>query len=335
MKMKLLAAALALLSVLSLSACSLFHTHVEEPIPAVYATSFSTGVTEGVRCRDCGEILQEGEETPIVEPVDIRFSSGSVTQEPTVITTEHFRFEIPANVYIPDGFEEKVEQIASLVEHFSGLTLNSNPNYDEGLILVEVIKPINTEAELQEHASASPGIIYLQSGDLLDLGTLAHEMSHYLQYNQSPWFYCTWAMESISTYTTYKIQKYIQENDSELLSFVGTTNKSLSDLKITNFDALYENSMEYWIDHVFEYSGNTDYSIGFTLAWYLDETFGDYTKWILEYEKANPYYDSGADDMMLSGEEQLRAFTMTYGEDVFDNFYAWLKQNQSDRKSVV
>ena len=98
---------------------------------------------------------------------------------------------------------------------------------------------------------------------------------------------------------------------------------------LENFDELYKHSMEYWMDNTFEYSGNNNYAIGFALAWFLDEVYGDYTKWITEYEKENPMYLANVNTDALSNEEQLKAFYLAYGEDVFDKFYSWLKQNES------
>ena len=176
------------------------HVHVEEIIPAVYATTFSTGMTEGIRCSACGEILKECETTPTVAPVEISFPAGSVTQEPTVITTEHFRFEVPANVYIMDGFAEKFDLLCAIMEEVSGLKFDANPHYSENLIQVEVLKLTDTESEMGP-AYASYGSITVSSGDLVDFYALIHEGSHALHYSQSPWFYCTWAMEGISTCT--------------------------------------------------------------------------------------------------------------------------------------
>ncbi len=354
-KTKLLTAALALLIILSLVSCEEYesgpvneafdtnssniinsdtssspeHVHIEEVIPAVYATSFSTGMTEGTICAECGKTLKKGEEIPMVAPVEIRFPTGSVTQEHTVITTEHFRFEIPENVYILDGFAEKIDLLCSIMEEVSGLKFDANPHYSENLIQAEVVKLTDTESEMGP-AYASYGSITVSSGDLVDFLTLIHEGSHALHYSQSPWFYCTWAMEGISTYTTYKTQKYIQENYPELTPFAQTVNVSLLNMGIYDFSEIYKYSMEYWIDHDFEHSGNGNYPIGFMLAWYLDETFGDYTKWILEYEKLNPYFEETwhrSDE--LPKENQLNAFKSVYGEDVFDNFYAWMKQNET------
>ena len=135
-------------------------------------------------------------------------------------------------------------------------------------------------------------------------------------------------MEGISTYTTYKTQKYIAQYYPDLIPIVGTINQSIVNYSISNYSKLYEYPLEYWMENTFEFSGNTNYSIGFRFAWYLDEVYGDYTKWIFEYEKVNPYDRANTKTNKLPIEEQIKAFKLAYGEDVFEGFYAWLKENE-------
>ena len=135
-------------------------------------------------------------------------------------------------------------------------------------------------------------------------------------------------MEGVSTYTTYKVQEYIEQNHPELVTIVGDVNQSFLNYSIDDYDELYKYSMEYWADHTFEYAANVNYTIGFRFMWYLDEVYGDYTKWIYEYEKANPYNSTTGLNDMLATEEQMKAFRMAYGEDVFDGFYTWVENNR-------
>jgi hypothetical protein len=89
--------------------------------------------------------------------------------------------------------------------------------------------------------------------------------------------------------------------------------------------------MEYWMDNVIE-GPNANYSIGFRLMWFLEQTYGNYIKWITELEESYPCYvhslHDGNRDNRLAKEKQLEAFYMAYGEDVFDKFYDWLKENE-------
>ena len=266
--------------------------------------------------------------TPEPEKINIEYlTSGGITSDETVLKTKHLRFEIPANVYIPDDFVENVDILTSAMEKVSGMKFSGNPKYSPELLSGVVKKMTDTECELGG-AHAFPGGVVIYSGDLIDLFALVHECSHALQFNQSEWSYCTWAMEGISTYTTYKIQKYVEQNHPELVPIVGCVDDSLNNYRIWNYDELYKQSMEYWVENTFEYAGNVNYTIGFRFMWYLDEVHGDYTKWIYEYEKMNPFYLSERGSDEVETEDQIQIFKTVYGENVFDDFYLWLKENQ-------
>ena len=88
--------------------------------------------------------------------------------------------------------------------------------------------------------------------------------------------------------------------------------------------------MEYWIDNILdaEYSVNANYTIGFRLMWYLDETHGNYTDWIFKLEESYPFSEYSTGSNQLPKEKILEVFYMTYGGSVFDDFYAWLKNNE-------
>jgi len=192
----------------------------------------------------------------------------------------------------------------------------------------------DTERELGG-ASGGPSGVHMCSGDMLDLYTLVHECSHALQFNQSNWFFCTWAMEGISTYTTYKVQKYVEENYPDLVPIVGSVDQSFGNFFISDYDELYKHPMEYWVENTFEYAGNENYTIGFRFMWYLEETYGEYTKWIYEYEKMNPYYRSHDMGNVVKTEDQIQIFKTVYGDNVFEEFYLWLKENEELFESGV
>ena len=122
------------------------------------------------------------------------------------------------------------------MEEVSGLKFMGNPNYVRDLIEVRVVKLSEEEGEYGP-AYAIPGYYaVISSGDLLDLYALIHECSHMLRYSQSHWEYCTWAEESISTYTSYKVQEYIAEHYPELMYSVDTVNTSLFNYGTASID---------------------------------------------------------------------------------------------------
>ena len=273
--------------------------------------------------------------TPEPEKLNIEYlTSGGITTGETVLKTKHLRFEIPENVYIPENFVENVDVLTSAIENLSGMKFEGNSNYSPELIKVTVKKMTDTERELGG-ASAGPDGVNMCSGDMLDLYTLVHECSHALQFNQSQWFYCTWAMEGISTYTTYKVQKYVEENYPNLVPSVGSVDQSFVNFTITDYEELHSHPMEYWVENTLKGSWNDNYPIGFRFMWYLEETYGEYTKWIYEYEKMNPYYRSNDMGNVVKTEDQIQIFKTVYGENVFDEFYLWLKENQELFESGV
>ena len=169
------------------------------------------------------------------------------------------------------------------------MKFEGNPQYADGLLIVEVQKDNSTEREYGP-AYASAGGAVICSGDLLDLSTLVHECTHTLQFRQSAWHYCQWAMEGITEYTVCKTKAYMQKHYPNRIDTVSTTTQSILNMTITDYDELYSHSMEYWIDNILESSVNANYTIGFRLMWYLDQTYGNYTDWIYKLEETYPKY---------------------------------------------
>ncbi len=322
----------------------------KETVDAGFAADCTkNGLSDGKHCTVCGYITipQTVIKAPPhnivdnactvckkVQPISGEFVNptlGYITSEATEIVTDHMIFKLPANVYVMDDFVNIVNKVSAAMEQVSGMKFKANPNYckyngTSDRLYVNVIKKEGTEIG-SAYASAMQGAV-IPPCDIVDFFALIHESAHVLQYRQSGWAYCTWAMEGISTYTTYKTACYMHENYPELSIIVSSPDHSIGNYSIRDYSKLYEHSMEYWMENTFEYSGNNNYSIGFRFAWFLDEVYGDYTKWIYTYEEYRPYHSSGIYNNALALEEQVKAFKMAYGENVFKEFYAWLKQNE-------
>ena len=306
------------------------------------------GLSDGKHCTICGYITVpqtalKALEHNIVDgictvckknqPISGEFINptlGYITSAQTEIVTDHIVFKLPANVYVMDDFVNIVNKVTAAMEEVSGLTFKSNSTYCQisgttERVYADVIRPEGSE---YGGGWAAVDGITLSPCDLVDFFLLINFSATSLQYRTSPWYYCTWAMSGVSSYTNYKTSSYIYENYPELINIVGTPNRAIYNYTISDYSKLYENTLEDWMENTFEYSINANVSIGFRFMWFLDETYGDYTKWISAYEEYSPYHSAGSESYQLPFEEQAKAFKMAYGDDVFDKFYAWMKQNE-------
>lgn len=290
---------------------------------SVVHSLFDEGKTR--RCVVCGIEGKTPEEMP----------TGFITREETVIDIGKVIFIIDPNVYVPGDVEQKAAKIVAAIEAASGLSF-SDAKYNENIVTVYVGKEDhsdneNIEPESETGSAWAEGgksrVLKICSGDLL-LGNdeaLVHELSHTLNYSHSSNMFCQVASEGFSTYNSYKTLKLLEKTDPETAYLLAPSSNSYIDMEIYKPEAVYTQPFEYWMENGFpyEYSGNGSYSLGFRFMAYLDEVYGDYTRWI-------PVSDEiPGDDFDFPIKAQLIAFRQAYGDDVFDGFYPWLKENES------
>ena len=146
MKVKSVVFLTVLIAILSFAACGHLHTEVIDA--AIAPTGFLKGATEGKHCSVCQEILIAQQPIDVIPPVKIDFPSGSITAENTIITTDHLKLNIPANVYIPDDLVENINIITSAMEIVSGMNFEVNPKDNKDRLSVEVIKMTEFRNEL-------------------------------------------------------------------------------------------------------------------------------------------------------------------------------------------
>jgi hypothetical protein len=162
--------------------------------------------------------------------------------------------------------------------------------------------------------------------DLIQYNDLVRVYGDVLEYNTSRWFWSYFSQGGLRAYITYKTRAYVEENCPQRLILTGSPNESFLDHSVYDYNALYRYPVEHWLENTFTEAANIDSSIGFRFMWYLEEVYGDYTRWLTEYEKSKPsprYFST------LSVSKEIQAYKKAYGDDVFDGFYPWLKERES------
>ena len=272
---------------------------------------------------------------------------GYITTEEETIDTGDFVYHIGANIFIPGYLQEISTVLENTIPQVSGLTWAGN-GYASSRITDEKIHITSSRdyiyagedwfdgldttelglamASHREHALVAPGDLFLYSND-----TIPHETSHVLRFKQSGWEFSRPLEEGISTFTSHQVLKHLEENDPTAAYYLGRSSYTVGNMFITDYEPLYSQPVEYWLQNEYPHSGNPGYCIGFRFMWYLQETYGNYAQWITDFEAAYPYWDAG-----YSWESEypgmstvLESMKQTYGEDVFDNFYPWLRENEA------
>lgn len=267
-----------------------------------------------------------------IENIYDNFVNGYITSSYEVKHTEHFTFNIDANVYVPGYLLEYVEVIYDVMETVSGLSFY-NQHYNNSKIVVEVSQNNNAnESEFSPaYAHSKSPIAHISSGDLL-LGNsyaLVHELSHVLQYANSLWSYNNVYTEGFAEYNSYKVVKYLEENNMYVAKAIESSSSQIANTQIEG--NIYSQTIEYWLQNpnkTYDISFNGAYSVGMRFMHYLDYEYDNYTDWILYYEQKNPYYLEPFANQEVDMNEQFNAMKEAYNQEIFDGFYDWLLVNE-------
>ncbi len=268
------------------------------------------------------------------------FSTGDyISDSPISVETDTFVFDIGENIYVPGNLEELANTLESTMEKLSGLDFDgagyARDFYPDGKIHMDVSRDslyswdgILDTSEVGA-AYASTQSVTLSPGDLF-LGNskaIAHELGHVLMFRQSGWSHCQLLNEGFAEYTTYLTMLEFDKLDGKVGFTLDRPIQSIADMAIFDYEKLYEQPLEYWFENTFEYSGNANYVIGFRFMAYLHETFGEYSKWITEFENTYSFKSHSGPSNESAAAQQIEVLKAVYGEDVLDNFYPWLKEN--------
>ena len=309
-------------------------------------------------CPDCGLCFNSNctetvcaEKCPGHKEEPYLFSSGDyITTEAVSIDTGTFVYDIGPGIYVKGDLQEITDTIVPLMEQFTGLDFDgagyARRNFPDGKIHIRVTRDNlyvgqdwyqgsndsevgNAYGGSDEHVVVSPGDLYLGNS------TIIHEASHVLMYRQSKWSYGQLLDEGISTYTTYLVEKELEKTNAEISFYIGSSTNSINNMLIFDYNKLYEQPLEYWFENTFDYSLNANYAIGFRFMTYLHEVYGNYTEWILNYEEQYPAKKYAQYSNNAPVDRRISILKATYGDDVLDNFYPWLKENQNRFNEVT
>ena len=276
--------------------------------------------------------------------IPYEFPAGDyITTEAVSIDTGTFVYDIGENIYVRGDLQEITDVIVPLMEEVSGLDFDgtgyAQGMYSDGKIHINLTRDNlyagqdwyhgrndnelgSAYASSYYHVNLSPGDLYLGNSALI------HEAAHVLMFRQSEWSHCQMLNEGISTYTTYLVEKALAESDHFISLAVDNPQQSINDVNITYYKALYDQPLEFWFTNSFEYSMNANYAIGFRFMAYLQDTYGEYTSWITKFEELYSCKTHRNYTNESPVEKQIEVLKATYGNDVLDNFYPWLKEHQ-------
>ena len=258
--------------------------------------------------------------------------------------------DIGENIYVRGDLAELVEKIGAVMEKVSGLDFDgagyARDRFPDGKVHIKASRENlyvgrdwytgspysevgSAYAAAFRHANVSPGDLLCSDGY-----ALIHELGHVLMYRQSEWSHCQLLNEGFAEYTTYLVSKDMEQNDPVMLMYVISVDQIMQNMRIDNYNALYAQPLEYWFENRFEYARNANYSIGFRFMTYLDAVYGDYSKWITEFEKTYNYreYRNEGNGDQSSVERQFEVLKAIYGDNVLDDFYPWLKEHEEQFK---
>ncbi len=284
----------------------------------------------------------EDEEEPIVYPAE-----DYITTEDIVLDLEKAVYHIGKNVYVPGNVADITNATMNVIEQIAGLSFEENPEFIEffsdftdGKTHIFINRELfysgqewYTGLDSSEfgEAYAVGGMVWAAPGNLLlgNNGTIIHELCHALMCRQSPWYHGVTLNEGFAEYTTYLVLLEMEEKYPELVIYFNESTSNINNMYM-EYEELYKQPMEYWLDNSYEYAGNGSYAVGFRFMAYLNAVYGDYNSWILKYEEEYPFMDKDQIDDKSPVEQRIAILKQTYGEDVLDNFYPWLMAHESD-----
>lgn len=274
------------------------------------------------------------------------FTQGDhITGAPVSVDTGTLVFDIGGNVYVPGHLAQVSEAVAAAIEKVTGLDFDgagyARQNFPDGKVHLRVSRDYlyagqdwfqgldtselgSAQASASQHVEMSPGDLFFSNNY-----TAVHELSHVLMYRQSEWRHSQLLNEGFAEYTTYLTLLELERTNPAAACHLDKSSHPVFNMMLTEeeYAQLFSHPLEYWFENILE-CGNGNYTIGFRFMAYLREVYGDYSKWIPAFERTYCYAQHDGDSDVSTASQQIQVLKATYGADVLDNFYPWLKANR-------
>lgn len=234
-----------------------------------------------------------------------------------VFETDRVLHAAQTKTYVVDGYVEKVEKLLDVMETTTGLSFT---DHQIQLCLGDSGKR-TSDFEYVNFPEPKYYLLQVCQGDaLLGNGYEMISMFNYsLMWSQAPQVFNDVMYHGCVVYMTYDILSQLEVSDPEFAALFAGSHLVYSNYYLFDPNLLYSNSVNYWLENGYPYeASNGSAAMGFWLMKYLDDAYGDYTRWLTAYN---------ADNGELDVNGQIQLLKDTYGEDVLDGFYPWLREN--------
>lgn len=254
------------------------------------------------------------------------------------IETEYTVLDIEEGVVLTQEEIDRVDFLCKTMEEVTGLSFLNGKYYKGKKITIHVFESLPSCSADDLAKSIDIDDSCIQGDNFL---TMIHELVHILQVTSV----CTGAFpfydEGHAEYWSFEIAEYILDNNInglvEMIDVEAEYDKWVHTIPGVDITQIYEKNIVEWIDQgcYFAFAESWPaYIYGSFFFMYLEDVYGDANAFLPIYARI-PYAATGVDwDAGIAGrkymnmEPLIKMMMVTYGADVFDNFYPWLKEHE-------
>lgn len=255
-----------------------------------------------------------------------------------LIETEYAILDPEEGVILTQEEIDRIDFLCKTIEEVTGLSFLNGKYYNGKKITFHIYEYVPSASAEDITKAIDIDTSCLRGENFL---VMVHELMHIMQcasvYTGAFPFYS----EGYAEYWTHKIAVYIQENAIEglvelvdLEGEIGKWNGIIAGVDVTQ---IYEKNIDEWMDQgcYFAFADSWPaYIYGRYFFTYLEDVYGDANAFLPIYARI-PFASTGVDwEAGIAGRkfmdmEPLKKMMMVaYSEDVFKNFYPWLKDHE-------